>query len=365
MFALLCKLTLFVLPFSPALALTAPSVTLDSGMFLGVAAGDSNMFLGIPFAQPPVGDLRLRLPVPNAPYSGTHNATSFGLACTQQPTTLQIPPSIVSNITEFLSGGGVSQSGEDCLTLNIWTPANVTKGTKLPVVVWFFGGAFQFGDSSLYDGGLIVSRSVEMNMPVIYVSFNYRLSVFGFLASEEVKDAGIGNLGLQDQRLALHWIQKYISAFNGDPSKVTIWGESAGAISVALQMVANGGNTEGLFRGAFMESGSPISVGDITHGQKTYDMIVSEVGCSGASDTLQCLREAPWGALVDAANKTPGVFTPQSLNFEWQPRVDGVFLSDNPQTLVARGSVARIPFVNGDCDDEGTIFALSTLNITY
>jgi len=203
-----------------------------------------------------------------------------------------------------------------------------------------------------------------MNQPVVYVSVNYRLTAFGFLASQEVKDARVGNLGLQDQRQGLRWVQKYISAFNGDPSRVTIWGESAGAISVALQMLTNGGNPEGLFHGAFMESGSPIPVGDITHGQKNYDALVSETGCSGAVDTLQCLREVPFETLMDAVNQSPSINSAQSLDLAWLPRADGVFLPDDPQTLVARGSVADIPFVTGDCDDEGTIFSLSTLNIT-
>ena len=186
--------------------------------------------------------------------------------------------------------------------------------------------------------------------PIIpYCSDNELSKAFGFLASQEVKNAGVGNLGLQDrtftsgiakrsdnllkrwclEREALRWIQKYIGAFGGDPTKVTMcvtsifmplfcaqrydsWGESAGAISVALQMVTNGGDTEGLFRGAFMESGSPIPVGDITHGQPYYDTLVNLTGCSDASDTLQCLRGVPYDTLMDAIDTTPNIFSYQA-----------------------------------------------------
>jgi len=261
---------------------------------------------------------------------------------------------------QLVSGG----TSEDCLTVNVFAPASAKAGDKLPVVAWIYGGGFEFGGSSTYDGSLVISRSIELGKPIIFVSMNYRVSGWGFLASQEVKDAGVGNLGLQDQRLAFKWIQKYVSNFGGDPTKVTIWGESAGAISVSLQMLTNGGNTEGLFRGGFMQSGSPTPVGDITHGQPGYDMLVSETGCTGLSDTLACLRNVSAATLQAAIDKSPSIFSSTTLNLAWQPRTDGVFLKDTPQNLVLQGSVADIPFVNGDNDDEGTLFALPLLNIT-
>jgi carboxylesterase type B len=265
----------------------------------------------------------------------------------------------------IIPGTGVTiVDGEDCLNLNVITPANVRPGSKLPVVVWIYGGAFEEGSTILYDGTVIVNRSITLQQPVIYVSMNYRLSALGFLASQEVKDARVGNLGLWDQRLALHWVQTYIHAFGGDPSKVTIWGESAGAISVSLQMVTNGGDTEGLFRAAFMESGSPQPASDITAGQPYYDFLVESTGCSGSPDTLSCLRAAPYDDLKAAMDATPLYTSYQSVALAWQPRVDGVFLVDDPQKLLQRGEVARIPFVSGDCDDEGTLFSLSQTNIT-
>ncbi|KAH9850188.1 carotenoid ester lipase precursor [Lenzites betulinus] len=347
----------------------APTIQLDQGTFVGTSDGTTNKFLGIPFGKPPVGDLRFNLPVPVDPYTGTYTVTAYGPSCPQQAVNLDLGPLVLAqDAVNFIVNsvyGIVFPSAEDCLSINVIVPAGTKAGAKLPVVAWIFGGGFELGSPSMYDGGGIVSRSITLGEPVIYVSMNYRYSTaYGFLASKEVKAAGVGNLGLQDQRLALQWIQKYISTFGGDPTKVTIWGESAGAISAALHMVANGGNSQGLFRGAFMQSGSPIPVGDITHGQGDYDALVSKTGCTGAADTLQCLRQVPYATLKNAVDASPDIFSPQALRLAWLPRVDGNFIVDAPQTLVQQGSVANVPFITGDCDDEGTLFSLSTLNIT-
>ncbi|KAH9175637.1 Alpha/Beta hydrolase protein [Lactarius sanguifluus] len=387
----ICAATATVLA-APAIPATCPIVTLDRGTFTGTTADGVNRFLGIPFAQPPSS---WRPALPSS--SGTHNATAFGLSCTQQATTLAIPNGLPQETVDLLTSGSGATilDGEDCegtivdsskesnsedscrfgsqcrctISGRTWFKApGCSANTNNPLRKWIYGGSFEFGSSTFYDGGVIVRRSIALEEPVIYVSMNYRLSAFGFLASQEVKDAKVGNLGLWDQRLALRWVQKYIHAFGGDPSKVTIWGESAGAVSVSLQMLANGGNTEGLFRAAFMQSGSPTATGDITHGQKYYDDLVERIGCSSSSDTLACLRAAPYEELkatIDSSKFRSGQLTnPESLAIAWQPRADGVFLADNPQKLVQRGKVARIPFVTGVCDDEGTIFALSASNLT-
>ncbi|KAI0790998.1 carotenoid ester lipase precursor [Abortiporus biennis] len=351
----------------PASRSISPSITLDKGTFEGVTDGVTNKFLGIPFAKPSTGGLRFRLPVPNDAYTGSHLANVFGPSCPQQGSTLKLPGEVVTESISFVVNqvlNVVVPESEDCLTLNVWAPASATSTDKLPVVAWIYGGGFQFGGTSTYDGGVIVQRSIELGEPIIYVSMNYRISAFGFLASKEVKEAGVGNIGMQDQRQALRWIQKYITAFGGDPTKVTIWGESAGAISVALHMVANDGNNEGLFRGAFMESGSPIPVGDITNGQQDYDAIVQETGCTGAADTLECLRQVPFEILKAAVDQSPAIFSFQSLKLAWLPRADGTFITAPPQSLVQQGQVSSVPFVTGDCDDEGTLFATSSLNLT-
>ncbi|KAH9970734.1 carotenoid ester lipase precursor [Lactifluus volemus] len=370
LFLTLCALMPMVIA-NLEVRVSSPIVTLDSGSFIGTTSNGINNFLGIPFAQPPVGDLRFRLPQELGPYTGMHNASTFGYPCPQQalpPFNLSALPketaAFIQSLNNFSGTTAGTTDSEDCLTLNVLSPAIAEPGANLPVVAWIYGGGFEDGSTGIYNATEIVLRSIKLGEPIIYVSMNYRVSAFGFLASQEVKDAGVGNLGLHDQRMALGWIQKYICAFGGDPTKVTIWGESAGAISVALHMVANDGNSDGLFRAAFMQSGSPPSTGDITLGQPFYDDLVNSTGCSGSSDTLSCLRTVPYLTLKAAVDSTPSLFDYQSLALTWQPRVDGIFLTHSPQKLVLDGKVADIPFITGDCDDEGTLFSLSSLNIT-
>jgi len=142
---------------------------------------------------------------------------------------------------------------------------------------------------------------------------------------------------------------------------VTMWGESAGSWSVALQLLTNGGNPEGLFRAAFLESGSPLPVGHITEIQSTYDAIVTGTNCSTSADTLQCLREVPFDTLQTAISNASGTSSFQAQNVSWQPRVDGDFLLDIPTELVRQGRVANVPLIAGDCEDEGTIYGLGSI----
>ncbi|KAJ7897497.1 Alpha/Beta hydrolase protein [Mycena leptocephala] len=353
-------------------ALAAPTVTLDAGVFTGkFTSSNTESFLGIPFAQPPIGDLRFRLPVEIPPYNGSYAATEYGPGCPQQA--FKLPPFTgqAQEVVDYAANtiyGELVPSDEDCdagLTINVIRPKTVMRASKLPVIaVLDISRGFEFGASSRSDDTSIVERSIAMNEPVIYVTMNHRVSAFGFLASKEVRTAGVGNLGLQDQRQAFRWIHKYIAVFGGDPAKVTIAGESSGAISASMHMLANGGDNEGLFRSAFMRSGAPIPVGSVENGQKYYDAIVQEVGCSSAADTLQCLRTVPYDALKAAQDASPGIFSYQSLVLAWMPRADGLFLTDNPQRLIQKSKVANVPFITGSVDDEGTIFSLSTLNIT-
>ncbi|KAI0704340.1 carotenoid ester lipase precursor [Cytidiella melzeri] len=344
-------------------------VVLDNGTFVGHSNGSTNIFLGIPFAKPPTGDLRLRLPVANEPYAGTYNATTFGLACTHETLQSGIPTNNLPEATQTILNDFLDElfnfdSGEDCLTLNVWQPAGVAADQRLPVVVYIYGGGWVTGGSQTLDGGIIVERSLAMGQPIVYVSMNYRLSGLGFLGGEEVKAAGVGNLGLQDQRQALRWVQKYISAFNGDPRRVTIWGQSAGSDSVYLQMLANGGNTEGLFQAGFMESGIHPPFGDITKGQQDYDNLVRSVGCQNATDSLQCLREAPIEAITKALDATNSIVGPTALHLTWIPRADGTFLREPSEEAILVGKVADVPFITGNCDDEATIFSLAQTNVT-
>ncbi|KAN0094321.1 Alpha/Beta hydrolase fold [Tylopilus felleus] len=353
----------------------APWVTLDYGAFQGFySAGDTESFLGMPFAQPPVGPLRFNKPVPPQPFSDVRNATLFGNACPQQP--LLAPneslPDIpgLSGTTQYLlelvSSSLVSNASEDCLYLNVVRPAGVSEGVDLPVIVWIYGGGFENGDASAYNGTQIVSRSLSLKSPVIFVSFNYRLNAFGFLGGKEVQAAGVGNLGLLDQRLALEWVQKYISHFGGNSQQVILWGESAGSISVMLQMVAYDGQLNGLFRGVVMESGAASPIHDIAFppAQEKYNFLLERTNCTSASDTLDCLRQAPYESIRDAVLQTPPLLSYQALNTSWQPMIDGVFLKQSIRQSLRQGSYPRVPAILGDVDDEGTLFSLYSFNVT-
>ncbi|RPD57249.1 carotenoid ester lipase precursor [Lentinus tigrinus ALCF2SS1-6] len=355
-----------------SLAPTGPYVQLDQASVLGTVNGSVESFLGIPYAEPPVGDLRFRLPRLIDAYDGTVNATKFGNQCIQQGSTLpsNLPPEVLESIGPYLgrfaADSSVPQS-EDCLNLNVIRPANTSADAKLPILFWIYGGAFAVGSTAtpLHNGSAIVQRSIDLGQPVIYVAVNYRVNGFGFLGGAEVKEAGVGNLGLQDQRAALRWVSKYISSFGGDPKKVTIWGESAGAISVFSQLFSNGGDSEGLFRAGIMSSGSSVPTGDITEVQGTYDFIVDQVGCKGAPDSLACLRTVSTDSLLAAVNNTPPFATGfVGLATVYGPRADGLFVQDTPQQLARHGKMADVPFIIGDVKDEGTLFSLGSLNIT-
>jgi len=227
----------------------------------------------------------------------------------------------------------------------------------------------------MYDGSTLIQNSVSglaAGHPVIYVAVNYRLAGFGFLAGKELQQDGSTNLGLRDQRLGLEWVAENIAAFGGDPDKVTIWGESAGSISVFDQTVINGGdntyNGKALFRGAIMDSGSVIPAVPVNNSkpQAVYDLVVSAGGCSGAADTLACLRSLSYEDFNNAVNAAPGIFSYDSVDLAYLPRPDPVnnFFSVSPDIAVANGAYAKVPIIIGDQQDEGTLFSLTQSNIS-
>lgn len=193
------------------------------------------------------------------------------------------------------------------------------------------------------------------------MTINYRLSTWGFLNSAEIREAGATNLGLRDQRLALHWIQENIASFGGDPKKVTIWGESAGGMSVGNQLIAYGGRDDGLFRAGIMESGGSIaaSPGNTTAYQSQYDDIVSKAGCATASDTLQCLREVPFESLNAIFNTTTG-----DPAYSFGPTVDGDFLREWGSVQLDKGEFVKVPIISGTNTDEGASFGPTGINTT-
>ncbi|KAF9646185.1 carotenoid ester lipase precursor [Thelephora ganbajun] len=341
--------------------LESPVVEIAYAAYQGALEGNVQKFLGISYAQPPVGDLRLRRPLP-IPRAGSSKpffpASNFSNSCPQQNYTLsQLPGIDYSPLRGFVSK---VKSSEDCLYLNVFRPVGISADAKLPVVVWIYGGGFSVGDASVFNATTLVSRSVRLGNPVIYVSFNYRVNGFGFLAGKEVKEAGVANLGIHDQRLALAWVQEFIEKFGGDPKKVTLWGQSAGSGSITTHLVTHPDKEKTPFRGAVMHSifSSPTFATDHPKHQAFYDSIVENTGCSGQNSTLDCLRKVPFDKYMGAVNKLPSLFSNRGLNLTFGISVDGNLLNKTLKTAYRDGEFSSVPLMLGSNDDEGTIFSI-------
>ncbi|KAF3403644.1 putative secreted lipase [Penicillium rolfsii] len=354
----------------------APTVTISHPQATIIGSSGSNSidsFNGIPFAQAPTGSLRLKPPIAIQTPLGTVRATGSAKSCPQfffTTDTSNFPISVIGELANIPLFQTVSNAGEDCLTVSIRRPAGTAAGANLPVLVWIFGGGFELGSTAMYDGTSLVSASMSLGMPIVFVAINYRVGGFGFMPGSEILKDGSANLGLLDQRLALEWIADNIKAFGGDPTKVTIWGESAGSISVFDQMALYDGdhtyNGAPLFRAGIMNSGSivPADPVDGVKGQAVYDNVVASAGCASASDTLACLRGLDYTTFLNAANSVPGILSYNSVALSYLPRPDGTVLTDSPEVLAANGRYASVPFIVGDQEDEGTIFALFQANIS-
>lgn len=222
----------------------------------------------------------------------------------------------------------------------------------------------------MYDGSPLVSNAARMGKPYVFVAVNYRVGGFGFMAGKEILADGSANLGHLDQRMGLEWVADNIAAFGGDPDRVTIWGESAGAISVFNQMALYDGNNKykgkPLFRGGIMNSGSvvPADPVDCPKGQAVYDHVVAVGGCAGSKDTLSCLRALPYDKFLKAANSVPAILSYYSIALSYMPRPDGKTLTASPDVLVQQRKYAAVPMIIGDQEDEGTLFALFQSNVT-
>jgi carboxylesterase type B len=265
-----------------AYASTAPVAAVartKNGTYTGVHVPQlsQEIFRGIPFAHAPRFSLAESL---TETWSGFRDAIEPGLTCSGFGT---------NNLLPYL------ESGEDCLNLNVVRPAGARPGAKLPVLVWIYGGGYRQGsvNDREFNTSFIVQNSVTIKKPVIVVSINYRLSMFGFVYSIEVQSQGITNLGIRDQWKALEWIKENIEGFGGDPDNVSIWGESAGAFSIGFLTMAYGGDNSGLFQKAIAVSGTAFGVGagNPTTAQTSYDNVANTTGCYYAIDSLQCMRE--------------------------------------------------------------------------
>ncbi|RTE79001.1 hypothetical protein BHE90_006494 [Fusarium euwallaceae] len=348
---LLAALSSLTLSESAALpSSSAPTVKLPLGTYQGLRNEHyaQDEFLGIRYAQPPVGSLRFASPKPiTKKFDKVQTATEYGLMC-------------IGYGSDTLSLG--NPVSEDCLSINVVRPAGVKPGDNLPVGVWVHGGSYVNGGSRdpRYNLSYIVEQSVKENKPIIAASINYRVSYWGFMFSNEMEEAGAGNLGLKDQRLALEWLQDNIGAFGGSPDKVTIWGESAGARSLGMQLVAYDGNHGNLFRGAILESGSPVAkFADADTWQPYFDALVTKTGCTNETARLDCLRELPWETLNDIFNGTNplGVTSPT-----FSAVVDGDFMTAQGSKLLKEGKFAHVPVLIGNNFDEGTAYVKQGIN---
>ncbi|KAJ7490995.1 Alpha/Beta hydrolase protein [Mycena latifolia] len=304
-------------------AATTPRVSFQYATFQGVSDGNLTKFLGIPFSRPVA---RFEAPRPPTQLLGLQDATAFGPACPQQA----IPaPFVFGNYS-------------------------ISEDFKAPVLVWIYGGiyptvhrsqvvgGFEIGASPDTDVRPAVERSILVGEPVIIVTPNYRVS-----------------------EIAAHeWVRDYISDFGGDPSKVVVGGASSGAISTSLLMLSNKLNTNTLFRGAFLESSSPVSTGSVADGQPFYDGLVAANNCTGYQATLACLRRVPFDSFMATVNRTNNLISFTSLSSIWRPRVDGEVIMQNLLVSVSKGAYSKIPLMTGDSDDEGTVFSFKNDNIT-
>jgi carboxylesterase type B len=297
----------------------------------------TDVFLGIPFAETTAGENRWQPPIPKVRMPGVFSATATPLAC---PQTLDPP------------FGPSSGTSEDCLSLNVWRPRGVRAGRKLPVMVWIYGGSFRNGGTSVpvYNGGYLAATN-----DVVLVTINYRLGALGFLSGV---DGLTGNYGLLDQQLAFQWVRDNAESFGGDPEKVTIFGESAGAMSVGLHTMSIPSST-GLFRAGIMQS-NPLGIPYKTLAQSVPIGAAFEkaVGCTGQG--IDCLRSVSADAIVAAQVSTElqllSLYGAKLAGFlVFAPVIDGTFVTLDPP-IAAQNGALQLPTVLGTTLDEGTIF---------
>ena len=328
----------------------APAVDTTLGKVAGSVDGEVAVFRGIPFAAPPVGELRFRPPAAAAPWGGVRDATSFG----------PIAPQVVS--ARGVTMGGESQpSSEDCLYLNVWTPSCTGGGTGgRPVMVWIHGGAFMTGAGSLplYRGARLAARG-----DVVLVTLNYRLGPLGWLSHPVIggddaaagDGAPSGNWGLLDQIAAQAWVRDNIAAFGGDPGNVTIMGESAGATSVATLLGTPA--AKGLFHKAIAQSGGPGGY-DQSFAVSFAEELAAEAGVGGVAELRALDLDALMAAYTVLVDRHGRLATPTA------PIIDGGVLKVRPLDAIRNGLNQGVPLLTGTNRDEMTYFAVGDRRLT-
>ncbi|TCK04146.1 carboxylesterase/lipase family protein [Marinobacterium mangrovicola] len=319
-------------------AQAATQVHAPAGNFTGKAVDKTIQYQGIPFAKPPVGELRWAAPEP-VEYLDDYQATRFQSICTQ-------PGSMFGGSLESVRGS------EDCLYLNVYVPRIKEKGEdkleSLPVMVWIHGGGFVTGSSDQFDP----TRLTE-NQQVISVSMNYRMGPLGYLSHPQLGDAS-GNFGSLDQQLAMQWVKDNIESFGGDPDNITIFGESAGGMSVGTQMLMP--SSRGLFQKAILQSG-PFLSGSLLKKREQADAqgetYAKNSACpENSAETLSCLRALPADKAVITSGSANGVQIS-----EWGPTYETPLVPKTAMDALASGDFNQVPVINGSNSDEGNLFA--------
>ncbi|KAL7939009.1 Alpha/Beta hydrolase protein [Trichoderma chlorosporum] len=316
----------------------APSATIPEAdvTYQGINRNGVEAFLNIPYGMPTDGAHRFKPPRLHVPAHGsTIYADSYGPAC-PQAFGGWITPLSLTNVTRI---------SEDCLNLNIVRPKGTKPDGLLPVMVYIHGGSFWAGQNSettTTPDGLIL-ESIKNGLPIMHVRMNYRLGLFGFAQSDALKGERSNNAGLRDQRLAMEWVRDNIAHFGGDPSKITVFGQSSGGLAVGMHILSFGGKQPVPFRNAIASSGvlEPGVVSSIT--EDAMKAVVDYVGCNKtdfhSTDTLLCLRNQSMDSLLQASLKT--YRTDINVGDIWLPSIDGDFLPDCPEALLKNGRFAK------------------------
>ena len=291
---------------------------------------------GIPYAEPPIGDLRFRATRPALPRSGTLEADEIGMSCPQEE--------------HFTSGGKSVGFSEDCLNLNIWSPK---KAGKFPVMVWFHGGGFQQGSGGydIYRGSFLAGEK-----EVVIVTINYRLGSLGFLTLPELKsedpNASAGNYGILDQIQALKWVRDNISGFGGDPNNVTIFGQSAGGMSVCAHLVSP--LSQGLFQRAIIMSGPCDLFFTLDQGYEQGRTLLQTIGCPDQGpEAVKCIRSK---TVDEIYIKSPNRLF--ALGVTCAPHIDGYVIPDQPMKLIKEGKYHQVPVMLGNLKEELKLYTM-------
>jgi para-nitrobenzyl esterase len=319
-----------------AAALTpTPVVNTTIGPIQGFTQGGINNFLGVPYAQPPIGALRWKPPVAPTPATTTLQTTAYSNFCPQ-------------GLSELSAGGG----SEDCLYLNVQGPAAATSASNLPVMVWIHGGGLTTGSGQEYNAASLVQTGNE-----IVVTFNYRLGLLGFLghpalAAEDTTHHSSGNYGTLDQQLVMAWVRANIAKFGGNPNNVTIFGESAGGQSVITQLVSP---LAPKYSRAIIESGAYARIYPTqAQAQSQGEALAASLGCSGTgAAAASCLRSVPAASLVAAAGA-------EDFGVTIAPNVDSWVLTQQPFVAIAAGHFPHVPVIDGTNHDEYRLFVSET-----